>query len=136
MKISDFPSYVSKILRKLTSEPSALSIWFIGSRANGTDRPDSDWDFILFVNDEICEKKTRHKNVDIIRVDKNGQYLLEGQKSNMVGSFNTWKWREESPILSSYTVRKTPNVPNGQTYDTQDIKYQSLKGIKIWQKNA
>lgn len=32
-----------------------IEIWFIGSRANGTSRPDSDWDFLAFANPSVLE---------------------------------------------------------------------------------
>lgn len=31
--------------------PNIKEIWLIGSRASGMERPDSDWDLLIFVND-------------------------------------------------------------------------------------
>ena len=80
MKNTDFPEFVTEVLEELIDERETQSIWFIGSRANGRERPDSDWDFIAFVSNDVNERSTRNKNVDIIRVDRNGVYLEPAQK--------------------------------------------------------
>lgn len=136
IELSEFPDFVAGVLEELIKEIATQSVWLIGSRANGCERSNSDWDFIVFVNDSICECSSRHGDVDVIRVDTNGQYLLEGQKINLCNSFEIWNWREIEPGRASYTVRKTPNVENGQAFNGEDVRYDNLKGIKVWQRNV
>ena len=136
MNVTSFPDFVACVLNQLISEEPTQAIWFIGSRANGSERIDSDWDFIAFVNDEIHERNARHINVDIVRVDKNMQCLLEGENQNLSGSFHNWRWRQIDTESSLYTYRKTPDVENGQGFDIADVEYIDLHGIKVWEKNA
>lgn len=104
MNITDFPVPVANILSTLTTESSTLAVWFIGSRANGTERKDSDWDFLVFIDGEISEKNVRCAYVDLVNVDKYFQYLLEGQKLDLSGSFiKNWNWREISSELAHYS---------------------------------
>jgi hypothetical protein len=35
-----------------TAYPSIREVWLFGSRANGTERPDSDWDYLVFGDDD------------------------------------------------------------------------------------
>jgi len=79
MRINEFPEQVVEVLNRLIKEKETDSIWLVGSRANGTEHTDSDWDFIVFVSNQLSERTARHSQVDIIRVDRSGNYLLEGQ---------------------------------------------------------
>ena len=136
MEIFNFPESVACVLNELINEVSTQEIWFIGSRANGNERIDSDWDFIVFVNEEINVRNARRDNVDIVQVDKNNIYLLEGQNLDMAGSFEKWKWRETDTRSSLYTVRKTPDVESEQGFNLSEVKYIDLNGIKVWHRNA
>ena len=136
MKNINFPAFVIKVLEELSDEKETQSIWFIGSRANDRERLESDWDFIVFVSDEITERNTRNQNVDIIRVYQNRDYLLEGQNISMCNPFENWQWIESEPGLASYTVREIPNVRAGEASDIEDDKYIQLQGINVWQRNA
>lgn len=135
-EMSQFPDYVLEVLQGLITESSTQSIWFIGSRANDSERADSDWDFIAFVKDNIHESSVRHSDVDVIRVDENSQYLLEGQSMNLSGSFKTWNWRLVNSESALYTVRKTPVLEVGQAFNLDDVRYIDLKGLKVWERNA
>jgi predicted nucleotidyltransferase len=135
-EITKYPKFVAKVLHELIVENATQSVWFIGSRANGCERPDSDWDFIVFVTDSIYECCARHPKVDIIRVDKNEKYLLEGQKMYLSGPFKIWNWRKIKAGEALYTVRKTPDVEKGQVYNGEDVRYIDCKGIRIWKRNA
>ena len=136
MKIDEFPEQVSDVLKGLVSEKETDSIWFIGSRVNGTERADSDWDFIAFVGDQISERTARHDRVDIIRVDSDWNYLLEGKDMQSSGQFKTWRWREVEPGRACYTIRVTPQVEDGCSFDTEDVRFVELRGIRVWRRNA
>jgi predicted nucleotidyltransferase len=132
----EFPGFVTDVLDDLINEDDIQEIWFIGSRANGCERSDSDWDFIVFTSNLVREHDARHSYVDVIRVDSNGKYLLEGQKMDLCGSFSTWKWRDDEPGFAFYTVRKTPDIEPGQGFNTEDVRYIDLMGIRVWRRNA
>ena len=42
--------YVERLLR---AYPAIREVWLIGSRANNCARPESDWDFLVFCDDEL-----------------------------------------------------------------------------------
>lgn len=136
MKINEFPEQVFEVLKGLVSEKETDSIWFVGSRANGTERTDSDWDFIVFVCDQVSERAARHSQVDIIRVDRNGNYLLEGQPLELSGQFKTWQWREIEPGRAAYTVRVTPEVGDVGSFDVGDVRFVELRGLNVWRREA
>lgn len=136
IEIAEFPDFVTEVLQELIAESATQSIWFIGSRANNSGRFNSDWDFIAFVNNDIHESSARHSDVDVIRVDENGQYLLEGQSMNLSGSFSNWNWRNVDSESALYTVRKTPDVEVSQAFNAEDVRYIDLKGLKVWERNA
>lgn len=136
MTINEFPAQVFEVLNALISEKETESIWFVGSRANGTERPDSDWDFIVFVCDKLSERRARHSQIDIIRVDQNGSYLLEGQPIELSGQFKTWQWREIEPGRATYTVRATPEIGAGDLFDIQDMRLVELRGLNVWRRNV
>jgi len=136
MKINEFPEQVFEVLKDLISEKETASIWLIGSRANGTERTDSDWDFIVFVCDQLSERTARHSQVDIIRVDQNGNYLLEGQSMELSGQFKTWQWREIGPGRAAYTFRVNPEVKEGGSFDIGDVRFVELRGLNVWRRDA
>ena len=53
----DLRPYVKLLLDVLGD--SAKALWLFGSRANGTNRPDSDWDLLLYSDAEGLEKLKR-----------------------------------------------------------------------------
>ncbi len=86
----DFPPKIQAVIDQLKSESCSESVWFIGSRANGNFRTDSDWDFICFRNSTIEVRESRSEFVDVIQVDNDGRYLLEGQSLHLAGQFRKW----------------------------------------------
>lgn len=66
---SEIRLYVDELLA-LVGE-LAESLWLFGSRANGTNRTDSDWDLLLFSNDDGFQKinqakSLRRENIDLL----------------------------------------------------------------------
>ncbi len=136
LKLSDFPDSVSAVLESLIGESETDSIWFIGSRANGTEREDSDWDFIAFVTDITAERSARSGEVDIVRVDREGNCLLEGKGLALKHPFKTWRWRRIGPNRASYTVRVTPEVDEQSAFDLSEVENRELRAIKVWSRDA
>src|SRR5690554_1830116 len=101
----EFPSKVQTVIDQLKSELCSDSVWFIGSRANSNSRLDSDWDFICFRNSTVEEHEARSELVDIVQVGNDGQYLLEGQHSNLIGQFKNWHWCEIDLQNAQYKSR-------------------------------
>jgi hypothetical protein len=58
--------------RLVNAYPSIREIWLLGSRANGSSRPDSDWDYLVFCdearafNDLHQDKQFDDPNIDLL----------------------------------------------------------------------
>jgi hypothetical protein len=131
----NFPHAVENVLNQIKLSENACSIWFIGSRANGNYRVNSDWDFICFMSESVTERIAMSETVDIIQVDCLGEYLLEGQTLDLKGMFSSWQWHDLKNGKATYVSRITPNVPFGQAYDHSDTKLITNNAFRIWVKN-
>lgn len=128
----DFPPKVQAVIDQLKSESCSESVWFIGSRANGNFRPDSDWDFICFRNSTVEVQEARSEFVDVVQVGNDGRYLLEGQSFHLAGQFSNWQWREIDSQHAQYKSRVTPEIQAGAAFDLSDEKLVTHNAYKIW----
>lgn len=85
-------------------------IWFIGSRANGTNRIDSDWDFLVIGDagfiETIRQQKTLHRiDVDFL-ASEDGMHFHSawGRQKTMV--LSKIKWKKTSPYTAIYEGTK------------------------------
>jgi hypothetical protein len=131
-----FPLAVQNVLNQIKLIENASSIWFIGSRANGSYRVSSDWDFICFMSESVTERSARSAIVDIIQVDCLGEYLLEGQTLDRKGMFSSWKWHDLKNDKATYVSRITPNAQLGSAFDHSDVKLVTNNALRIWAKNV
>lgn len=132
----DFPTRVQAVIDQLKSEPCSDSVWFIGSRANGSFHPDSDWDFICFRNSTVEVQDARSEFVDIVQVGNDGRYLLEGQSFNMAGQFSNWQWREIDSQHAQYKSRVTPEIMSGTAFDLSDVRLVTHNAYRVWHRDA
>ncbi|MBU2875047.1 nucleotidyltransferase domain-containing protein [Marinobacter salexigens] len=132
----EFPLKVQAVIDQLKAESCSKSVWFIGSRANGKFRPDSDWDFICFRNSAVEEREARSRLVDIVQVGIDGQYLLEGQHYNLTGQFEHWQWHEIDSQRAEYKSRVTPKIEAGAAFDLSDAKIVTNNAYKVWDRDA
>jgi predicted nucleotidyltransferase len=90
------------------------SIWLFGSRANESFRPDSDWDLMVFANQEAFDelkKRTDLKNesVDVIVVIEKKTFSEpwpENPATCKSGDFLAWDWKIVTPDSANYTSVK------------------------------
>lgn len=45
------PLFVNNIIMDISKSPTVVSIWLVGSRANGNETAKSDWDILVFSTD-------------------------------------------------------------------------------------
>ena len=98
------PQHVLDVLKALTEQAETLEVWLIGSRANNTAGPDSDWDLLVFSSAEPTPIATRQPGVDVIHVGPSGQFLLEGQLEVMTRPFASFVWRPSENETATYTA--------------------------------
>ncbi len=129
----EIPSFVLNIIDELIAEIAVVSIWLIGSRVNGNVKTTSDWDILVFSNEESVYTKQRHENVDIVRIGPSGTGLVEGLTSEF--PFDNWEWSQSDEQTATYQGRKFINYPSG-VKDATDPVYKIRKNdaICLWHK--
>ena len=108
---TDIPDFVMKIIEELAAEAASLSIWLVGSRANGNANTTSDWDILVFSNEEPFYRKQRDRNIDVIWVGPSGNGLVEGRVTEF--PFDNWEWRESYDQMATYQGRRFIDYPEG-----------------------
>lgn len=93
---------VVDIIRKLV--PEAVEIWFHGSRANGTAKRDSDWDFYVVLSEDTPKEvwysyRKAGAAIDKLRPTIDIQVGFERQEYN--GSVGYWARREGKKLWSA-----------------------------------
>lgn len=138
---------VNGYIKKLTSEyPEIQSIWLFGSRANNTSNNDSDWDLLIFANQNILNqlkqnKAYRHNNIDpLIVYDGNNfqsPWLRIDKNAYKSGNLNEWKWdllnNKEAQYEINAGVREA--VESEEEYALYTPRKEILKAVRIWPKN-
>ena len=86
------------------AHPSIRAVWLIGSRANATERPDSDWDLIIFGDAAILaairadldlKRRCAAQSIEMMVVYDSDNFVEPwppAERENK-GSLNDWKWR-------------------------------------------
>ena len=127
----DIEVYVRELVRLC---PGISAIWLIGSRANGTARPTSDYDLVVFTDRGLFESMRTHGSVRNQEIDlfivfgSNGDFETPwGEKK---GNLKDWEWSQESPGTANYrSVKFMPDKPGSKT---GVIKTERLKAKKLY----
>ncbi len=132
----DIDKAVMNYLGRLSSEYDSInSIWLLGSRANGTNRTDSDWDFLIFADKKTLDslKQSRSlklKNVDVLVVyDKN---KFEDPWSHKKGSLDNWKWKQLTKNKAKYWGIKWVSEGFSDGMENSRFDEGERTAIKIW----
>src|SRR6266481_2132913 len=108
------PEYVAKLVAVC---PSIRAVWLIGSRANGTERPGSDWDLLVFADaailsrlrgDDDLRQRSADLCVDLLLVHDGDNFLEPwgSPEHEKHGSLTGWEWRELSDSEAEYRGTK------------------------------
>lgn len=135
MLSKEIAKYIHDLKRKF---PCITSIWLVGSRANGTARADSDWDFLVFSSSPIYEDIQNNpmfhrEDVDLLLVGEDGK-LSKPFGEPKGGSLTSWKWNPVSDVLSHYEGCKW--IPDEEAAaegmeDMGDFNCQTLNGHRV-----
>lgn len=95
---------------------AGFEVWLIGSRANGTAREDSDWDFLIFGNSALLsqlESEQAPENADVLVVYDGDAFRSPWNKTEdgviKSGSLSGWKWSKTSESEALYSGTKWPH---------------------------
>ncbi len=104
--------HVQDRLRRLIEKHASISaIWLIGSRANGCSRPESDWDFLIFANDDVFQAMKRDStldrgDMDILVVYDEDSFEQPWGENPKKGSLTEWGWSKVSEEEATYEQTK------------------------------
>lgn len=124
------PDISEFVLSIVDSTPGIDSIWLIGSRVNGTAKPESDWDFIVFGTYETLEhlKSAIHlhrHDVDFLIVNSGTRF--QAGWGTKAGDLVEWEWSQISQDRSTYTETKWIDREDGAGWTSRQ-----RQGIRIW----
>lgn len=128
--------YILPYVEQLVKEyPRIESVWLMGSRANDSYREESDWDLLVFANNEILDSMRQHRDLKRERVDVLVVYgsihfeepwpevEVRAKGGRLSGSnSHSWEWNQTSQTEATYLE----GLQGGQPERT--IK----KALKLW----
>ncbi len=112
--------------------PEVEEIWLIGSRANGTERPGSDWDLVVFgrAGSLNCLKKRRElhrSDVDCLVMTDSDQFVSAWGPDRKSGSLSGWEWARVAAGQVEYTETKGRG-----TGDSFNVVLNRKNGVRVW----
>ena len=119
--------YISELIK---TYPEILEVWLIGSRSQGTQRRDSDWDYLVFANMRILRSLRQRKrfhlpDIDPLIIYDGNNFVkpwIEDSKKKK-GSLTGWGWQKVSPTRAKYKAAKW----------SEDGNFTSeAHGIRVW----
>jgi hypothetical protein len=103
-------AYVTELV---AAYPEIAEVWLIGSRAEGTPRTDSDWDYLVFANRKILHSLRQRKQfnspeVDLLIVHDGNQFTKPWRDGSRIkaGSLVDWHWQRISHTEATYRATK------------------------------
>ena len=125
----DLAAFVASVAK---SAPEIRSIWLVGSRGNGTARPDSDWDLIAFGAEETFQNlqaalHLHRKDVDFLIVTSGTRFRAAWGASGKAGDLIEWEWSEVSENLATYTETKWIEREDGSGWLSKQ-----RRGTRVW----
>jgi hypothetical protein len=126
------PDFVQRALAELSNGSATLSIWLVGSRANGTATESSDWDLLVFSEAEPQERSRRCDELDVIHVGPSGLFLAEGQRAaEYTLSFSNWEWKEQGD-QATYTGCDLPDGATGRNAEGTPFNRPQRQAKRVW----
>ncbi len=134
---SDIEGYILTITKAFQG---IREVWLIGSRANGEERPDSDWDFFVFTDEKTfrhMRKQPSFKRPDVdLLVVYNDQNFEEPwpessdkrplpKRGSLDSTAPGWNWMQISDVCATYKATKDNS-------DEDSLITQTKKALRIW----
>jgi predicted nucleotidyltransferase len=143
------PDFVEDYLNKIINiSVDIKSIWLFGSQVNNYSRPDSDWDFLIFSNEDfykflINNPDLNNKKIDLLVCYNNEEAFAPWASKAKDGSIrkkhlnlNNLKWKVKNNNFATYVSidrnRKPDFIDNvGKTYFGNGLEREN-KAYMIW----
>jgi hypothetical protein len=101
-----------------TAYPGIREVWLLGSRANDTERPDSDWDYLVCLDDDrvfnaLCQDWRRFKRpgIDLLVVPAGGDLA-------------SCPWTEPDGYTKTLGLGDKPGGLNWRTVSSTEATYR------------
>jgi predicted nucleotidyltransferase len=124
-----------------TAYPSIREVWLFGSRANGTQRPDSDWDYLVFDDDirdmnHLCQTQQKRAGIDLLFVCADGDTILSPwpepdgyqKKLGLGDAAGGLNWRVVSHTEAIYRQSKQRDPP------TFAVDLSDKKAVRVYRR--
>ena len=103
---------------------SIREVWLFGSRANGSARPESDWDYMVFADDATLtalrgDSRFHRAGIDLMIVVDGDQFAApwadhSRSKSGRLAKVDGgWHWNPVSLAKATYRATKPPQIEGG-----------------------
>lgn len=116
----DVPQRVEEVMAQLRSDPTVKEIWLIGSRANGSAAPESDWDLLVRSDREPAQSVRRSPDIDVLCSGPSGSTLVEGEEESLRFWFTDFEWKATSCGEATYLGRRLNNYECGVARDASE----------------
>lgn len=126
-----FPEHVQRVITELVADSSVLKIWLVGSQANGTASPTSDWDLLVFSD---CEPNVREERCHDVDVIWNGPTQTQREGDSIQIDFSKFQWNEKDDGTADYVGYKFIEFEYGVARDASisPVLRTLQKAICIW----
>ena len=110
------------------------SIWLFGSRANGTFKATSDWDFWVFGTDVTLEMlrsatSLHRSGIDCFVVVNDDDFIAGWGDREKTGSLAAWQWKQVSGDEAAYEESKDAD-------DGFSVKLAPRRAVLVWPSRA
>ena len=123
-------------VRDLVSKhPTITEVWLFGTRANGRERDDSDWDYFVFADVDTymsiqSDGSLRDPNIDLLVVHNPSKGAWHspwrhGTRGYKDGLLSAWCWRFLTDKEAEY---RATDCPDG----SDKIHSYTAKAIRVW----
>ena len=115
--------------------PQIEEVWLIGSRAEGPERPSSDWDYLIFANQRLInslrQKPELNRNdVDLLVVYDGDRFKSPWRDGTRVksGSLSEWDWKVVGETEATYRATKWRSDRDF------NVNVRLGRGRRVWKK--
>lgn len=129
----NLPHCVNLALERIKRQDAVQEIWLIGSQANNTAKPSSDWDLLVLANAETVFRPKQNPEVDVIWCNPSNSCLAEGSTEQLIFPFSDFQWCQDVNE-AIYTGRKFTDYEPNTAFDMSEplqVRTQQ-KAFRLW----
>jgi|GEM_PF-3674455 len=134
--VGRMPRHVVKIVADLASDPSVKEVWLIGSQAQKSPSPSSDWDLLVHSDREPYHSPRRHEEVDVLWCGPSGRLQVESEYNYPELQFSDFEWEPIDTDRATYTAKKFREFEPGLLRDISEPVYIKSRqpALLIWRR--